>query len=149
MMLLLMLLMIMMQFAGDEKAFVVKKPYTLAELKKQVEVEEGVKPARQSFYFGPYPLEDDNLNLDELLKRYSKDYGSTLDVLFPLAGNQDICCQTNCWIVFGPSHKTFEMVDMQEGDTKTLNLSKKKLGIVTEKKENQEGKPVCTVDRYR
>ena len=76
-------------------------------------------------------------------------FGNTLDVLFPSAGEHDIEAQLNCWIVFGPSTKTFEMVDMQAGDTKTLNLSKKKLGIVTEEREDQEGKPVLTVDRYR
>ena len=126
--------------------FVIKKGDTVADLKQKVFGLKRVKPARQSFFYGLLPLEDDNLPLDELLKI---DFGNTLDVLFPSAGEHDIEAQTNCWIAFGPSTKTFEMVDMQAGDTKTLNLSKEKLGIVTEKMEDQDGKPVCTVDRYR
>ena len=126
--------------------FVIKKGDTVADLKQKVFGLKRVKPARQSFFYGLLPLEDDNLPLDELLKI---GFGNTLDVHFPRAGEHDIEAQSDCWIVLGPSHKTFETVRMQAGDTKTLTLSKGKLGIVTQKREDQEGKPVLIVDRYR
>ena len=45
-------------FARDEKGFVIKKEATLGDLKKKVFDWKRVRPARQSYFYGPVPLED-------------------------------------------------------------------------------------------
>ena len=134
-------------FLGDEVELLVKKDGTLLDLKCEFEKEEGIEPARQRFFCGPVELEDDELPFYGLLELNN----NTLDVVIPQASDPEVEVQAdhNVWVVFGPSRNVFERIILAAGGTKTLTLTKGKLGIVTDKNVDSEGRNVYTVDRYK
>ena len=112
---------------------------------------EGIEPARQRFFCGPIPLEADELPLAGLLELNN----NTLDVVIPEAADPDpeveVQAEHDVWIVFGPSRNVFERIRLAAGATRTLTLTKGKLGVVDGKPMNvdAEGRNVYTVDRYK
>ena len=69
----------------------IKKESTLIDVKKALEFEEGIKPARQSIFCGPFELKDDELPLSDLLELND----NNLDVLFLLAADPEVNVQSD------------------------------------------------------
>ena len=136
-------------FPGEEEELEVKKDGTLLDLKREFEKQEGIEPARQRFFCGPFELEDDDLTLADLLELNN----NTLDVVIPEAADPDpeaeVEADHDVWIVLGPSRNIFKRIRIAADDTKTLTLEKGKLGIVTHTNVDAKNRNVYTVDRYK
>ena len=136
-------------FPGDDIELLVKKDGTLLDLKEGFEKVERIEPARQRYFCGPVELEDDDLPLAGLLDLNN----NTLDVVLPEAADPEVEVEADhhAWIVKGPSRFVFERIQLSADhtNTRTLTLTKGKLGIVTLTSVDAEGRNVFTVDRYK
>jgi len=131
---------------GQEVVINIKKESTLIDVKKALEIEEGIKPARQSIFCGPFELKDDELPLSDLLELSD----NNLDVLFPVAADPEVNVQSDVdvTVVTGKSNRSSRKRITARTPTK-VTVKQGKLGIVTSTNVNAEGRNVYTADVYK
>jgi len=132
---------------GQEIVINIKKESTLIDVKKALEIEEGIKPARQSIFCGPFELKDDEVPLSDLLELND----NNLDVLFPVAADPEVNVQSDVdvTVVTGKKHRFSRKRIAAKTPTK-VTVEKGNLGIVTKPPNvNAEGRDVYTADVYK
>jgi len=132
---------------GQEVVINIKKESTLIDVKKALEFEEGIKPARQSIFCGPFELKDDELPLSDLLELND----NNLDVLFPVAADPEVNVQSDVdvTVLTGKTNR-FSRKRIAANTPTKVTVEKGNLGIVTESPNvNAEGRNVYTADVYK
>merc|ERR1712004_520458 len=128
---------------GQEVVINIKKESTLSEVKKALEFEEGIKPARQSIFCGPFELKDDEVPLSDLLELND----NNLDVLFPVAADPEVNVQSDVdvTVVTGKTNR-FSRKRIAANTPTKVTVKQGNLGIVTSKNVNAEGRNVYIAD---